>query len=78
MEKPIPLGAGSLLLPDGEGIWVVFPLTNELRWFDHTGAEAKGGPITGIGKGITDLVLLDDVLWMVDQSANSVVRVRVR
>ncbi|MFF0529769.1 hypothetical protein ACFYT3_15380 [Nocardia amikacinitolerans] len=77
MGEPIPLRGGSLFTADGKGIWVAFPLENELRWFDHTGSEAKGGPITGIGKGITDLALIDDVLWMVDQPANSVVRVRV-
>jgi DNA-binding beta-propeller fold protein YncE len=74
--EPIPLKGGSLFAPDRNGIWVAFPLVNELRRFDLEGKETRGGPVTGIGKGIGDLVLIDDTLWLTDGPGNAVLRVK--
>ena len=60
---PIPLKGGSYFLADTGGIWVTFPLADELRWFDLKGQEPRGGPIAGVGKGIGDMVLVDDGVW---------------
>lgn len=76
--KPISLEGGGYFTPDGNGMWVSFPVVNEVRYFDHTGAESKGGPIRGVGKGISDMQLIDHTLWLVDQDNNSVLRARIR
>jgi DNA-binding beta-propeller fold protein YncE len=73
--EPIPLKGGSLFAPDDDGIWVAFPLVNELRRFDLQGKESHGGPVTGVGKGIGDLGLLDGTLWLTDGPGNAVLRV---
>jgi streptogramin lyase len=74
---PIPLKGGSYFLADTGGIWVTFPLADELRWFDLTGQEPRGGPIAGVGKGIGDMVLVDDGVWISDTADNSVEHVQV-
>jgi streptogramin lyase len=74
---PIPLKGGSYFLADSGGIWVTFPLTDELRWFDLKGQEPRGGQISGVGKGVGDLVLLDDQVWISDTANNSVEHVQV-
>lgn len=74
--EPIPLKGGSLFAPDAvDGIWVAFPLVNEVRRFDLQGKETRGGPITGIGKGIGDVALLDGTLWLTDGPGNAVRRI---
>ena len=48
------------------------------HWFDLSGQEPHGGPITGVGKGVGDMVLLDDVVWVSGNTAeNRVVHVQV-
>ena len=74
---PIPLKGGSYFLADSGGIWVTFPLTDELHWFDLSGQEPHGDAITGVGKGVGDMVLLDDGVWVSDTAENSVVHVQV-
>jgi serine/threonine protein kinase/streptogramin lyase len=74
---PIPLKGGSYFLADTDGIWVSFPLENELRRLDLKGQETRGTPVTGVGKGIGDMVVLDDSLWVSDAANNSVLRVRL-
>jgi hypothetical protein len=55
---------------------VSFPLENQLRRLDLKGQETRGGPVDGVGKGIGDLVLLDDSVWITDTANNAVVRVQ--
>jgi DNA-binding beta-propeller fold protein YncE len=74
---PIPLKGGSLFLAGPGGIWVAFPLADELRWFDLAGQESRGGPVTGVGKGVGDLVLHDGRVWLTDTAAGTVVQVQV-
>jgi DNA-binding beta-propeller fold protein YncE len=72
---PIPLRGGSYFLADTDGIWVSFPLENQLRRLDLQGQETRGGPVAGVGKGIGDLALDDDGLWVSDTANNAVVAV---
>jgi len=74
---PILLKGGSLFLAGPGGIWVAFPLADELRWFDLGGQESRGGPVPGVGKGVGDLVLHDDRVWLTDTAAGTVVQVEV-
>jgi DNA-binding beta-propeller fold protein YncE len=73
---PIPLKGGSLFVADTNGIWVAFPLANELRWFDLRGQESRGGPVSGIGKGVGDLDLHDGTLWLSHTADGTVTQVR--
>ena len=75
---PIPLKGGSLFLADTDGIWVAFPLANELRWFDLKGQESRGGAVSGVGKGVGDLDLHDGRLWLSNTADGTVVQVRPR
>jgi DNA-binding beta-propeller fold protein YncE len=74
---PIPLKGGSYFLADSGGIWVSFPLDDQLRWFDLKGQETRGAPVTGVGKGVGDLVLHDGGVWVSDTANDTVVHVRV-
>jgi serine/threonine-protein kinase len=74
---PIPLKGGSYFLADSGGIWVSFPLDDQLRWFDLKGQETRGTPVVGVGKGVGDLVLHDGGVWISDTANNTVVHVRV-
>jgi serine/threonine protein kinase len=75
--EPIPLKGGSLFAPDAvDGIWVAFPLVNEVRRFDLQGKETRGGPVTGVGKCIGDLALLDGTLWLTDGPGNAVRQIK--
>jgi hypothetical protein len=75
--QPIDVTGAGCFMPDGKGIWIAFPAKNELHYFDHNGVESKGGPIEGIGKGITEIVPVGGNLWLVDHDNDSVVRVKV-
>jgi DNA-binding beta-propeller fold protein YncE len=74
---PIPLKGGSLFAPDAEGVWVAFPLQNELRRFDLHGGETRGDPLPGVGRGLGDMVLVDGVLWVTNSDEGTVSRIRV-
>jgi len=76
--EPIPLKGGSYFSAGTNGLWVLFPVSNELKWLDLKGQEAKGSAVTGIGKGIVGIVLLDDTLWLSDEPNNAVLRVKLR
>jgi serine/threonine-protein kinase len=76
--EPIPLTGWSIAIAGTDGMWVLFPLSNELRWLDLKGEESKGSAVTGIGKGINDMELLDDTLWLTDGPNNVVRRVKLR
>ena len=78
VDDPIPLKGGSLFLAGSGGIWVAFPLADELRWFDLQGQESRGGPVTGVGKGVGDLDLYDGRIWLSDTAAGTVVRVQMK
>jgi DNA-binding beta-propeller fold protein YncE len=73
----IPLKGGSLFAPDAEGVWVAFPLQNELRRFDLHGSETRGDPLPGVGRGSGDMVLVDGVLWVTNSDDGTVSRIRV-
>ena len=72
---PIPLKGGSLFLAGSDGIWVAFPLADEVRWLDLRGQENRGGPVTGVGKGAGDLELHDGDVWISNTAEGTVVRV---
>jgi hypothetical protein len=74
---PIPLKGGSLFAPDAEGVWVAFPLQDELRRFDLQGGETRGEPLRGVGRGLGDMVLVDGVLWVTNSDEGTVSRIRV-
>jgi hypothetical protein len=75
--EPIPLKGGSLFAPDDDAVWVAFPLQDELHRLDRSGAETRGTPVEGVGKGVGDMLVLDGEIWLTDSAANTVVRVRV-
>jgi serine/threonine protein kinase len=75
--EPIPLKGGSLFAPDDDAVWVAFPLQDELHRLDRSGAETRGTPFEGVGKGVGDMLVLDGEIWLTDSAANTVVRVRV-
>jgi tRNA A-37 threonylcarbamoyl transferase component Bud32 len=74
---PIPLKGGSLFAPDAEGVWVAFPLQDELRRFDLRGGETRGEPLRGVGRGLGDMVLVDGILWVTNSDEGTVSRIRV-
>ena len=74
---PIPLQGGSDFAPTSDGIWVALPLQNELRRYDIRGAETDTPPLTGIGRGLGDMVLVDDVLWVTNSLDATVTPIRV-
>uniref|UniRef100_UPI001BDCF6A6 hypothetical protein n=1 Tax=Pseudonocardia lacus TaxID=2835865 RepID=UPI001BDCF6A6 len=73
---PIPLKGGSLFAPDDEGIWVAFPLRNELRRLDVWGGETRGEAVTGVGRGLGDMLFVDGVLWVTNSDEGTVTRIR--
>jgi streptogramin lyase len=74
---PIPLKGGSLFAPDAKGVWVAFPLQNELRRVDLRGGETRGDPLRGVGRGLGDMVFVDGVLWVTNSDEGTVSRIRV-
>ena len=74
---PVPLRGGSLFVADRDGVWVAFPLENRLRRLDLQGQETHGGPVVGVGKGVGDLALLGDALWVSNSADGTVVQVRI-
>jgi hypothetical protein len=72
----IPLKGGSLFAPDAEGVWVAFPLRDELRRFDVRGGETRGAAVAGVGRGLGDMVLVDGVLWVTNSEDGTVTRIR--
>ncbi len=77
VDDPIPLKGGSLFAPDGTSMWVAFPLENTVRRFDIVSREERGEPIEGVGKGAGDLLVVDNVLWVVDSSGDAVIRIKI-
>jgi hypothetical protein len=76
--EPIPLKGACCATAGHGGIWAVFPVTNELRWFDLKGVESKGSALTGIGKGVGEIVVVDGTVWLTDSEDNTVLRVTPR
>jgi hypothetical protein len=73
----IPLKGGSLFAPDAQGLWVAYPLQNELRRVDLQGAETRGTPLTGVGRGTGDMIVVDGVLWVTNSDDSTVTRIQV-
>lgn len=76
VSEPVPLKGGSLFVPDIDGAWVVFPLENQVRLIDFTGAETRGTPIVGVGKGIGSGLVVDGELWLTNSADSTVIRIR--
>ena len=75
---PIPLKGACCATAGHGGIWAVFPVTDELRWFDLKGVESKGVALTGIGKGVGEILVVDGTVWLTDSEDNTVLRVTPR
>jgi DNA-binding beta-propeller fold protein YncE len=75
---PVSLQGAYSATAGNDGIFAAYPVTDELRWFDLTGNETKGTPLTGVAEEVSELIYIDGTLWLVDGPDGEAVRVKVR
>ncbi len=71
------IGRASWFAPDGDVAWIVYPLEDEVRTFDLTSREPTGREVTGVGRGVVDVLVSGDELWMTRNDTNSLVHLHI-
>ncbi|MBJ8346308.1 serine/threonine-protein kinase [Antrihabitans sp. YC2-6] len=77
---PLQVGKFTAATLTDEYAFVVDAITSEVRRYDlATGAET-GKPIGGLGSAqdISDMAVVDDELWVVDQARGNVIRIQLK
>jgi hypothetical protein len=75
--EPFNIQGGAIFTVGLGSAWVVYPTQNIIRRFSLEDHSEQGKPITGVGKGASEMTTGEDAVWLATgSSGNSVIRIK--
>lgn len=63
---------------DADSVWILDKEPSQLRRVKPDLTTSLGGPVTGLGGNVSDVEVINGSVWVIDETANSLVRVQPR